>query len=115
MDFATEGAALGRLAAIPTAIVSRPRPSMASRAFTAMLMMAVSNWPASALTKHGSSGAEDDDFDARTDQGADHFASVCTLRPTSNTSGFNVCRRAKASNCPVSLAARVTVSEIASI
>ena len=29
---------------------------MASRAFTAMLMMAVSNWPASALTKHGSSG-----------------------------------------------------------
>ena len=41
--------------------------------------------------------------------------SICTLRPTSNTSGLNVCRRANASNCPVSLAARVTVSEIASI
>jgi len=40
--------------------------------------------------------------------------SICTLRPTSNISGFSVCRRANASNCAVSLAARVTVSEIAS-
>ena len=59
---------------MPTAIVSRPRPSMASRAFTAMLMMAVSNWPASALTKHGSSGPRMTISIARTDQGADHFA-----------------------------------------
>ena len=59
---------------MPTAIVSRPRPSMASRAFTAMLMIAVSNWPASALTKHGSSGPRIDDLDARADQGADHVA-----------------------------------------
>src|SRR3977135_1685053 len=29
---------------------------MASRALTAMLISAVSNWPASALMKHGSSG-----------------------------------------------------------
>ncbi len=88
---------------------------MASRAFTAMLMMAVSNWPASALTKHGSSGPRMTISMREPIRVPIISLSVCTLRPTSNTSGFNVCRRAKASNCPVSLAARVTVSEIASI
>ena len=41
--------------------------------------------------------------------------SICTFWPTSNSSGFSVCRRANASNWLVSRAARVTVSEIASM
>ncbi len=36
--------------------VSVPSPSMASRAFTAMLISAVSNWLRSACTKQGASG-----------------------------------------------------------
>ena len=79
-----------------------------------MLMIAVSNWPASALMKQGWSGA------AITISIRDPISvpiispSIRTLCPTSNRSGFSVCRRAKASNWLVNLAARVTVSEIAS-
>ncbi len=39
-----------------TATVIRPCPSMASRAFTAMLTSAVSNWLGSAFTWHGAFG-----------------------------------------------------------
>ena len=88
---------------------------MASRALTAMLIIAVSNWPASALTKHGSSGRMVTISIARPISVPIISLSICTLRPTSNTSGFSVWRRAKASNWLVSLAARVTVSEIASM
>ena len=47
---------------------------MASRALTAMLIIAVSNWPASALMKHGCVGPLGHDLDPRADQRADHFA-----------------------------------------
>ena len=78
-------------------------------------MIAVSNWPASALTKQGSSGPRVTISMREPISVRIISLSICTFRPTSNTSGFNVCRRAKASNCAVSLAARVTVSEIASM
>jgi hypothetical protein len=87
---------------------------MASRALTAMLISAVSNWPASALMKHGWSGTRVTIWIGDPVNVPIISISVCTLLPTSNTSGFRVCRRAKASNWAVNFAARLTVSEIAS-
>ena len=87
---------------------------MASRALTAMLIIAVSNWPASALIRQGPPGTRVTISIRAPVKVRMISLSVCTLSPTSNSSGFSVCRRAKASNCAVSFAARLTVSEIAS-
>ena len=95
-------------------MVSRPSVLMASRALTAMLINAVSNCPASALMKHGSSGTWVTISIGDPVSVPIISVSVCTHLPTSNTSGLRVWRRAKANSCAVSFAARLTVSEIAS-
>ena len=87
---------------------------MASRALTAMLISAVSNWPASALIRQGPPGTRVTISIRAPVKVRMISLSVCTFSPTSNSSGFSVCRRAKASSWAVSLAARLTVSEIAS-
>ncbi|GJD92806.1 hypothetical protein BHAOGJBA_6366 [Methylobacterium hispanicum] len=94
--------------------VRRPSPSMASRALTAMLTNAVSNWLASARTKHGLSGSS-----APTRMRAPMIwssisAMACRRAPASKISGLRAWRRAKARSWPVSLAARSTVSDTAS-
>ena len=94
------GACAGNSVAVRTVIVSRPWPSMASRALTAMLIIAVSNWPASALMKHGSSGPCVTISMREPISVPIISLSIWTLWPTSNSSGFNVCRRANASNWP---------------
>ncbi len=58
---------------------------MASRALTAMLISAVSNWPASALMKQGSPGNGVTILIGAPVRVSIISLSVCTLRPTSNT------------------------------
>ncbi len=77
----------GTVAAACTAKVILPLPCMASRALVAMLISAVSNWPASALTRQGSAGSRDRDLDRRPEQRGEHvvqrlhaFADVERLR-----------------------------------
>jgi hypothetical protein len=52
---------------------------------------------------------------ARSAQRLNDPATSRRLSQASNSSGVSACRRAKASNCPVSLAARSAVDPIASI
>ncbi len=93
--------------------VSVPAPSIASRAFTAMLTRAVSNWLASTRTKHGWSGTSVTTLIRAPVTVSSRSPTRCRRAPTSSVSGFSVCRRAKARSWPVSLAARSTVSETA--
>ena len=94
---------------------SVPSPFMASRALTAMFTSAVSNWVTSASTKQRSQ-AMSVTIRMRAPTMVRSMSVTARMRSgTSNTSGLSACRRAKASNWPVSLAARSTVSEIASM
>ena len=67
-----------------------PLPCMASRALVAMLISAVSNWPASARTRQGSVGRRMAISMAGPSRGASMSRSDCIRSPTSNTSGFRV-------------------------
>ncbi len=106
----------------PHRMVMRPSPDIASRALTTMLTSAVSNWLGSASTRQGP-------LRPLASRNGSTWVSTwmrepvmvrtmseteATPRPTSNTSGWSACRRAKARSWPVSLAARSTVSEMAS-
>ena len=95
--------------------VSVPSPSIASRAFTARLTMAVSNWLASACTKQGHSGLVVTTRMRAPVRVSSIVARPTRREPTSKVSGLSGCRRAKARSCPVSFAARSTVLDTASM
>ncbi|MNT35231.1 hypothetical protein D3C72_1712520 [compost metagenome] len=104
---------VGSVSHLRTLKSSEPSPLMASLAFSAILTMAVSNWLTSANTKHSSSCNTTSTLISAP-------VTVPSISPisfarsqASNTLGFRGCRRANASNCPVSFAARPTVSEMA--
>ena len=91
--------------------MSVPSPSIASRAFTAMLTSAVSNWLTSAQTKQGRSGTSRLTRMRAPVTVSSMSATPRSFAPMSKTSGFSAWRRAKARSWPVSLEARSTVSE----
>ena len=105
----------GMASTLRTRMVSRPSLFMASRPLTARLISAVSNCAISAIAKQLGSAMSTSILIRAPTSGRISCATASTWVPTLNTCGFSGCRRANASNCPVSLEARSTVSEIASM
>jgi hypothetical protein len=89
---------------------------MASRAFTAMLTSAVSNWLASASTRQCSMQPNSVAISMREPTMVRSMSTTPRMRSAaSKTSGLSAWRRAKARSWPVSLEARPTVSLMASM
>ncbi len=101
--------------AASTRTVSVPSPSMASRAFTAMLTRAVSNCATSASTKQRSAVASVTIRMREPTMVRTISLTARTRSAMSNSSGLSACRRAKARSWPVNLEARSTVSVVASM